>query len=82
MAFSPDGRLFAASYSGLKIRLYVAATGETLADLEVPDSGSITGLTFSPDGTRLFTGQSADALRVWDLRLIRRQLAELGLDWD
>jgi WD40 repeat protein len=38
---------------------------------------------FSPDGSQLVTyvGDS-DAFQVWDLRLIRRQLAELGLDWD
>jgi hypothetical protein len=38
---------------------------------------------FTPDGTRLIaTGSGATALYVWDLRLIRQQLKELGLDWD
>ena len=35
---------------------------------------------FTPDGTKLI-GLSI-GVRVWDLRLIRRQLAEMGLDWD
>src|SRR5262249_62192022 len=38
---------------------------------------------FSPDGSQLVTHAGKDgALHVWDLRLIRRQLEEMGLDWD
>jgi WD40 repeat protein len=82
MAFSRDGKLFAGSHAGNKIRLHSAATGEVLANLEAPDSRTITGLVFSADGCQLFASESADALRVWDLRLIRRQLAEINLDWN
>src|SRR5262249_13864710 len=32
-------------------------------------------------GTRLSIA-AADGLRVWDLRLIRQRLTEMGLDWD
>src|SRR5581483_511723 len=38
---------------------------------------------FTPDGTRLVClGQDSEALCTFDLRLIRRQLADLRLDWD
>ncbi|HEV3202784.1 MAG TPA: tetratricopeptide repeat protein, partial [Gemmataceae bacterium] len=38
---------------------------------------------FSPDGSQLVTyAGRGGAFQVWDLRLIRRQLAEMGLDWD
>jgi hypothetical protein len=39
--------------------------------------------TFSRDGSRLVvTTNDGPAVHVWDLRAIRRKLAELGLDWD
>ena len=39
--------------------------------------------TFSPDGSRLVvTTNDGPAVHVWDLRAIRRHLAEMGLDWD
>src|SRR5262249_14564941 len=38
---------------------------------------------FTPDGARLIVwGHGDGSLGVWDLRLIRTQLKELGLDWD
>jgi WD40 repeat protein len=82
MAFSPDGRIFAGTHSRNTVRLHETATGKLLADLEAPNPQRITGLTFSQDGAQLFTCQSHDALMAWDLRQIRGQLAELGLDWN
>jgi WD40 repeat protein len=82
LAFSPDGKIFAKTESQNKIRLYNAMTGAVLADLEPQDPRMITALAFSRDGTQLAFCASADAVRVWDLRFIRRQLAELHLDWD
>jgi hypothetical protein len=41
----------------------------------------VEGLTFSPDGTQLAVLSSA-AIQVWDLPLIRQQLAVMNLDWD
>jgi WD40 repeat protein len=82
MAFSKDGRVFAGTHSQNKARLYDAGTGEVLADLEAPNTRMITGLTFNLDGSRLFACESANALRVWDLRQIHRQLADLRLDWN
>jgi eukaryotic-like serine/threonine-protein kinase len=51
---------------------------QTLATLEAGGP-----LCFSPDGGWLTTvEESRQALLVWDLRLIRRHLASMGLDWD
>jgi WD40 repeat protein len=80
MAFSPDGKVFAGRHSGNVIRLYDAATGAVLADLEAPNSAVLTSLSFN--GTRLAAPESRDAFRVWDLRAIRQELAALGLDWE
>jgi serine/threonine protein kinase/WD40 repeat protein/tetratricopeptide (TPR) repeat protein len=58
------------------------ATGREKARLEDPnqDSGI---LAFTPDGSRLVaSSDDAKAIHVWDLRRIRRQLADIDLDWD
>jgi tRNA A-37 threonylcarbamoyl transferase component Bud32/WD40 repeat protein len=61
-------------------RLVEVETGRELARIEPPERYA--GLaTFTPDGTRL-VANSKDGVSVWDLRLIRQGLSELGLDWD
>ncbi len=37
---------------------------------------------FSPDGGQLAVATHNHAIQLWDLRLIRRQLQEMDLDWD
>jgi hypothetical protein len=55
------------------------ATGRQFARL--PGAGR--PFCFSPDGSRLVTYAGRDgAFQVWGLRLIRRQLRQMGLDWD
>jgi len=82
MAFTRDGKILAGAYARHKVRLYNAGTGQPLADLEAPNAKEITGVAFGQDGTQLFIAEAADACRVWDLQLIRQQLAGFGLDWD
>jgi serine/threonine protein kinase/WD40 repeat protein/tetratricopeptide (TPR) repeat protein len=81
--FSPDGRMLVVEDANHVIRLVEAATGRTLARLESPDLCSVGEATFSADGSRLavVTGDGP-ALHIWDLKAIRRQLMEMGLDWD
>ena len=83
VAFAPDMCL--AAWGGHKgyIPLVDPSTGRELARLEDPHNDAVTGLTFSPDGTQLL-GVTNDSfsVRVWDLRLIRAGLQQLGLDWD
>jgi WD40 repeat protein len=82
--FAPDGKLVATHAAGRGDRLVDPATGQTLATLEVPDLQPILVPVFTPDGTRLIGVGSGTGkgIRVWDLRLIRQHLAEMGLDWD
>ena len=61
-------------------RLVELATGRELARLEDPEQNFFAA-AFTPDGTKLVVSAKS-GLRVWDLRLIRAKLAELGLDWD
>lgn len=59
-------------------------TGQEYARLEDPNQDGAAWCGFTPDGTQLVTSSSGDngyAVHVWNLRLIRQQLAEMGLDW-
>ncbi len=80
--FSPDGRIMAVVEPDQSLRLVEVETGHTLARLEGPDGCTVKEMTFSPDGSRLaVTTDEPPSARVWDLRAIRRKLAERGLDW-
>jgi WD40 repeat protein len=79
ITFSPDGKMLALLHGVSEVRLVDPATGREFARL--PAAGS--PYCFSPDGSQLVTAAGRDgAFQVWDLRRIRRQLAEMGLDWD
>jgi eukaryotic-like serine/threonine-protein kinase len=80
--FSRDGTLIAGAYESRIVRLFNAATGESLADFEPPNSWMVTGVAFNPDGTQLAVCEGRDAVHLWDLRFIRTQLAKMGLDWN
>jgi eukaryotic-like serine/threonine-protein kinase len=80
LAFSPDGTTLALLHGrDTCVRLVSVSTGQELASFE--EAGA--PLCFSPDGGWLATkGADSQGLLVWDLRLIRRQLTAMRLDWD
>jgi WD40 repeat protein len=80
--FAPDGRMEAITYSTTDVRLFETATGRELATLEPPEPSQITWLTFSSDGGRLAVATNMGMIQLWDLRLIRDQLATMKLDWE
>lgn len=73
LAFSSDGRLFAAGDFDNRIHLWDANTGREVHRLEghrrVPVSGKngVFCLTFSPDGTRLASGAADGVIHIWDV---------------
>jgi WD40 repeat protein len=81
MAFTRDGRLLALTYSNVALKLIDLTTAREVATLEASDPQIVSGLCFSPDGTRLAAATETHVIQLWDLRLIRRQLAAMGLDW-
>jgi WD40 repeat protein/serine/threonine protein kinase len=78
MAFTPDGTMLAIAHSRAAVKLIDPATGTEFATL--PTSGG--PYSFSHDGSYLATAGENAAIQVWDLRLIRQQLAGMNLDWD
>ena len=81
-AFAPDGGTLAVGGHGA-VRLVRSADGAELVRLPLPGQGKFTPRCFSPDGGRLYvTDLETGGVVVWDLRLLRQGLVELGLDWD
>ena len=82
-AFSPDGRLLVAETGSGVARLLDPASGKEFAQLDDPSQDRTVEFGFSPDSTKLVCATSdGHCLHIWDLRLMRRQLAQMGLDWD
>jgi WD40 repeat protein len=64
------------------VQLIDPPSGRPLARLQPPDADRINWLAFTPDGSQLAVATAANVIRLWNLRLIREQLQEIGLDWD
>jgi WD40 repeat protein len=79
--FSPDGALLAATRDEGIVALLEPSTGREVARFEGLNFGG-GFFAFTPDGTELLNTDIYDrAIHVWDLRAVRTQLADLGLDW-
>ena len=80
-SFSHDGRILAVGGSSSpQVWLLNPDTGEELATLTPPGDHTVTAVAFSPDDQTLAVVHGPEIL-LWDLRLLRGQLASLGLDW-
>jgi WD40 repeat protein len=66
IVFSPDGKLAATAGENFKAKIFNPVTGAVLLTLPGHTSG-ISGVAFSPDGTRLATGSWDHTARVWDI---------------
>jgi hypothetical protein len=80
--FSSDGRLIALFVGRGEIEILDAITFAPLAVFESPDDeNAVSDVTFSPDSTQLAVGTQGQEIRIWNLPLVRKQLASLKLDW-
>ena len=80
MAISPDGSLLAVTTrKGARALLLDSETLEPVAMMPGQDSGLLHFLVFDPKGRYFAFGNSDIAL--WDLALVRDELAPLGLAW-
>lgn len=79
VACSPDSQYAVVSYSASQFRLVDLATAKTIAILE--SSVRHRGIpVFSPSGDQLLFAV-AEGMHVWNMKQLREELAELGLDW-
>ena len=78
LQFSPDGSMLAVTIEQLgRVRLLATGSWQELATLEEGHP-----LCFSADGVKLAVySEETKTVIVWDLRLVRRRLAAMGLDW-
>ncbi len=82
VSYGRPGSIASTASGGNAVRLLNADTYEDVAILEPPDRYASTDFDFSPDGARLVQlTNRAGVIHVWDLRLIRSELARMGLDW-
>jgi tetratricopeptide (TPR) repeat protein len=81
LAFAPVGDLLALARRPQEIDLVDPGSDQVFARLMLPVPALITGICFSPDGTRLAVAKANQEVDLWDLRFIRRELAQLDLDW-
>ncbi len=82
-AFSPDISVVAVGDEPGVVRLMAADTGRELARMMPPVECRLFPRCFTPDGQQLIAlGDDYQAFYIFDLALIRHQLANLGLDWD
>jgi WD40 repeat protein len=66
----------------VEVQLFDLRAGRPLGRLRTPREARMSSLAFSRDGSKLAAGTTQGRLRVWDLAQMRRQLANLKLDWD
>jgi serine/threonine protein kinase/WD40 repeat protein len=82
-AFSADSKLLAIGEGYGIVRLVDPERGREYARLELPVQARLLPECFTPDGSRLVChALETNVVHVWNLRMIRQELAEMGLDWD
>jgi eukaryotic-like serine/threonine-protein kinase len=82
LAFSRDGRMLAIAPSQHEVLLFDFINRRELTTLTAPDAHPLSRLCFNHDGAELAVSSSDHVVQLWDLRSIRRQLANLGLNWN
>jgi hypothetical protein len=81
IGIAPDGSALGVPYSQETVRLVRAESFAEIATLTAPEPGLAVGTVFSPDGALLLANHGP-RLHLWDLRRLRQELSQLGLDWD
>jgi WD40 repeat protein len=82
IALAPTGELVALETAPSQVRFYDPSSFKALCTLDVPNLERVNSMAFFPDGSGFVAiSSTADHIHLWDLALIRSQLARLGLDW-
>ena len=78
----PTGRYLAFNMNDERVELRDSQTFEPIAAFRPPSPGAFRRIVFSPDGSYLALGTSTRSFYVWNIPELRRELRELGLDWE
>ena len=82
-AFSGDGGLLALQDVPGVVRVVLPDSGRDIARLTAPEAIRLQPICFTRDGRRLVCrGSDSGLLHIFDLGLIREELAAIRLDWD
>jgi tetratricopeptide (TPR) repeat protein len=82
-AFTADEKVLALADQPGVVRLVSPDSGKELARLTIPEADYLLPHCFTPDARYLAViGNPSWALYLFDLATLRRDLRELGLDWD
>jgi signal transduction histidine kinase len=82
LAFSPDEQWLAAGFAGGSLALYRSEGLERLVRFDRPRPLSIRELCFNDAGTQLAVLSDGGNVFLWDIGLMREQLADMRLDFD
>lgn len=79
-----DQRLFYEMAGPGRIRIEQIDTERVFAHLDAPLEENYRAIAVSFDGAHVLATGNDDpgGMRMWDLRLVRKELAAMGLDWD
>lgn len=80
--FSSDSQVVALGIGGSTVQLLDADHLTPLAIFEAPESDPVSGISFSPDVTRMAVCSQGQQIRVWNLPLVRGRLGSMKLDFE
>jgi hypothetical protein len=81
-AYTPDGHCLLMRTDSNVLRLVEAQTGRELTRFEIHDLALPGLVRFTPDGATLVSVDDKGDCQLCDLRRLRAELSERGLDWD
>jgi serine/threonine protein kinase/WD40 repeat protein len=82
VTFSPDSSVLVLPFAPWAATLIDPQTTNVLAGLSPPLTAQTPkSMVFSRDGRYIAISTSRNMVHLWDLRIMRRELAALGLDW-
>ena len=82
IAFAPDQQLLATSARDRTVRLWQLSGQQLEAVLTIQLPVVAPRVRFTPEGDLVALPYKHNGLRVWRLAALRKQLADMGLDWN